>query len=154
MPGFDQWLAQFEKSEGDLGNLARFAQNDPHRPRMEYPGEFRIWYTQRLAEHPDTDSADGRLKHPLMDVLRAAFDQYTRDVVDDGPPPSGSAQAEPTYDALVAAAEGGTQDLLLARFRGLRLDASEREQLLVRATAVRHGLAERGVRSGDRFLRG
>lgn len=153
MPGFDQWLAQFEKSEGDLGNLARFAQNDPHRPRMEYPGEFRIWYTQWLAEHPDTDSADGRLKPPLMDVLRAAFDQYTRDVVDDGPPPSGSAQAEPTYDALVAAAEGGTQDLLLARFRGLRLDASEREQLLVRATAVRHGLAERGVRSGDRFLR-
>ncbi|MFF6981394.1 DUF1963 domain-containing protein [Streptomyces sp. NPDC008343] len=153
MSGFGQWLGQFEKSDDEIGDLARFVATDPHKPRIASGrGMYMVW----LALHPDVRSADGPAEHPLLPAFRAAWDRYTHEMADDTPLSDLDVSEDPVqhpYDALLAAMEGGTQGMVLTHLTGLELDADRREALMTRATAVRHALADHAPHFDERYMR-
>ncbi|MFC8093411.1 DUF1963 domain-containing protein [Streptomyces sp. NPDC057301] len=144
MSGFGQWLARFIDDEGELGAFARYAAADPHMPPRTISD--RITYFIWLTRHPDTVNVDGRLQHRHLSTFMSAWQRYLHEMVDDTPPAgpdTAGAPAEHTYDALLAAMEGGTQETVAAQVSGTELDAEQRRALINRATDVRLALEDR-----------
>ncbi|WP_053763518.1 DUF1963 domain-containing protein [Streptomyces sp. AS58] len=150
MSGFGQWLARFINDEGDLGDFARYAAADRHMP--PHTISDRVTYFLWLTRHPDTANIDGRLSHPHLPTFTSAWKRYLHETVDDTSPPGPAtedAAAEHTYEALLAAMEGGTQESVEAHLSGTALDAEQRRSLISRATLVRLALAEYLISLGE-----
>ncbi|MFD5567585.1 DUF1963 domain-containing protein [Streptomyces cadmiisoli] len=158
MSGFGQWLARFINDKGELGDFARYAAADQHMPPPTISD--RVTYFLWLTRHPDTANIDGRLSHPHLPTFTSAWQRYLHETVADTSPPGPAiedAPAEHTYEALLAAMEGGTQESVAAHLSGTALDAEQRRSLISRATLVRLALAEYlislGEQSGARYVR-
>ncbi|MET9670316.1 DUF1963 domain-containing protein [Streptomyces sp. NPDC006475] len=138
MSGFGQWLARFIDDEGALGDFARYAAADPNLP--PHTSDENTAYYKWLIWHPDTVVVDEEILHPHLSTFWSAWKRYQHEMVDDTPPPgpaASGAPAEHTYDALLAAMEGGTQESVAAQLSGTALDAEQRRALISRATEVR-----------------